>query len=58
MLNSSTQEAQAYDEEGREIGQGPLWRQFNMIFAFIAQFCYVGAQVTIASFFINYGKSS
>jgi FHS family L-fucose permease-like MFS transporter len=23
----------------------PLWKQYNMIFAFIAQFCYVGAQV-------------
>ncbi|CAF4718300.1 unnamed protein product, partial [Rotaria magnacalcarata] len=22
----------------------PLWKQYNMIFAFIAQFCYVGAQ--------------
>jgi FHS family L-fucose permease-like MFS transporter len=24
---------------------GPLWKQYNMIFAFVAQFCYVGAQV-------------
>lgn len=23
----------------------PLWKQYNMIFAFAAQFCYVGAQV-------------
>ncbi|CAF3694380.1 unnamed protein product [Rotaria sordida] len=23
----------------------PLWKQFNMIFAFVATFCYVGAQV-------------
>jgi len=23
----------------------PLWKQYNMIFAFVAQFCYVGAQV-------------
>jgi FHS family L-fucose permease-like MFS transporter len=23
----------------------PLWKQYNMIFAFIAQFCYAGAQV-------------
>lgn len=29
-----------------------------MIFAFIAQFCYVGAQVTIASFFINYATEN
>lgn len=23
----------------------PLWKEYNMIFAFVAQFCYVGAQV-------------
>ncbi|KAF2218759.1 major facilitator superfamily transporter [Elsinoe ampelina] len=34
--------------------QGPLRKQYNMIFAVIAQFCYVGAQVTVATFFINY----
>lgn len=40
--------------DGKIIGDGPLYKQYNMIFGFIAQFCYVGAQVTIASFFINY----
>lgn len=25
----------------------PLWKQYNMIFAFVAQFCYVGAQVSL-----------
>lgn len=44
----------AEDEFGREIGAGPIWKQYNMIFGFLAQFCYVGAQVTIGSFFINY----
>ncbi|PSK54329.1 MFS transporter-like protein 7 [Elsinoe australis] len=34
--------------------QGPIYKQYNMIFGFIAQFCYVGAQVTVATFFINY----
>jgi len=34
--------------------QKPLWREYNMMGGFVAQFCYVGAQVTIASFFINY----
>jgi FHS family L-fucose permease-like MFS transporter len=59
MLNSSTQtENFATDEFGNEIGQAPLWKQYNMIFAFIAQFCYVGAQVTIASFFINYATEN
>ena len=27
----------------------PLWRQYNMIFAVVAQFCYVGAQVNLFS---------
>jgi FHS family L-fucose permease-like MFS transporter len=59
MLNSSTAvENFALDEFGNEIGQGPLYKQYNMIFAFIAQFCYVGAQVTVASFFINYATEN
>jgi FHS family L-fucose permease-like MFS transporter len=33
------------DANGRIIGDGPLYKQYNMIFGFIAQFCYVGAQV-------------
>ncbi|KAK7996744.1 hypothetical protein PG989_004784 [Apiospora arundinis] len=48
----------AADEFAAEVGAGPLYKQYNMIFAFIAQFCYVGAQVTIASFFINYASES
>lgn len=59
MLESSTvKENFARDEFGNEIGQGPLRKQYNMIFAFIAQFCYVGAQVTSASFFINYATEN
>ena len=58
MLNSSTVENFATDEFGNEIGQGPLYKQYNMIFGFIAQFCYVGAQVTVASFFINYATEN
>jgi MFS transporter, FHS family, L-fucose permease len=38
----------------RAAAAGPIWKQFNLFFAFLAQFCYVGAQVTIASFFLNY----
>lgn len=41
-----------------EVAQGPLWRQYNMLFAFWAQFCYVGAQVAVASFFINYATEN
>lgn len=44
--------------DGRIIGDGPIYKQYNMIFGFIAQFCYVGAQVTIASFFINYATEN
>jgi len=36
MLNSSTVEENfAIDEFGNEIGQKPLYKQYNMIFAFI-----------------------
>lgn len=60
MLESSTVKTEnfAIDEFGNEIGQGPIYKQYNMIFAFIAQFCYVGAQVTVASFFINYATEN
>lgn len=33
----------------------PFIKQYRAWFGFLAQFLYVGAQVTIASFFINYG---
>lgn len=41
------------DQNGNILAQKPLWKEYNMIGGFIAQFCYVGAQVTIATFFIN-----
>jgi len=34
----------------------PLWQNKKLIFAVAAQFCYVGAQVAVASQFISYGK--
>ncbi|GAB7363426.1 hypothetical protein MBLNU230_g3702t1 [Neophaeotheca triangularis] len=46
------------DANGREIGAGPIYKQWNMIAGFGAQFCYVGAQVTIATFFINYATEN
>jgi len=46
------------DQYGNIIGDAPLYKQYNMIFGFIAQFCYVGAQVTVASFFINYATEN
>ena len=33
-----------FDDLGNPIGQGPIYKQYNMIFGFLAQFCYVGAQ--------------
>ncbi|CAF3898685.1 unnamed protein product [Adineta steineri] len=36
----------------------PLWKQYNMIFAFVAQFCCVGAQGTVGSFFLNYATEN
>lgn len=43
-LQGSTVETSAVDEFGDHVGQGPIYKQYNMIFAFFAQFCYVGAQ--------------
>ncbi|QIX01985.1 hypothetical protein AMS68_007502 [Peltaster fructicola] len=44
--------------DGKIVGDEPLYKQYNMIFGFVAQFCYVGAQVTIATFFINYATEN
>lgn len=46
------------DENGNIIGDEPIWKQYNMLCGFGAQFCYVGAQVTIATFFINYATEN
>jgi FHS family L-fucose permease-like MFS transporter len=54
LADNANIEITAVDEEGNQIGQASLWKQYNMFFAFGAQFAYVGAQVTIGAFFINY----
>lgn len=46
------------DEANGQVAQGSFWKQYNMWFAFVAQLCYVGAQVTIATFFINYAHEN
>lgn len=33
---------------------GPFWKQYRLFHAAWAQFCYTGAQVAIAGYFINY----
>lgn len=38
--------------------RGSIWKQYNMWAAFVAQLCYVGSQVTIATFFINYAHEN
>jgi MFS transporter, FHS family, L-fucose permease len=58
MLRGSTLESADATDAEREAVQGPIYKQYNLIFAFLAQFCYVGAQVTIASFFINYATEN
>lgn len=49
---------QAVDQYGKPIVDKPIYKEWNMIFGFVAQFCYVGAQVTIATFFINYAHEN
>ncbi|GAA5850400.1 hypothetical protein JCM8547_001863 [Rhodosporidiobolus lusitaniae] len=44
-------------EEAQEaagiIDDRPLWKRKHTVFGFVCQFCYVGAQVTVATFIIN-----
>lgn len=51
------------EEAEANTAQGPFWKQYRLFHAAFAQFCYTGAQVAIASYFINYctaeaGKTS
>jgi len=39
-------------EEAADVG--PFYKQYHCIFGFVAQTCYVGAQVGVASFTVNY----
>ncbi|KAH6613857.1 l-fucose permease [Boeremia exigua] len=47
-MEAQVQEAQV---EGREAS---FWKQYRLFHAAFAQFCYVGAQVAVAGYFINY----
>jgi MFS transporter, FHS family, L-fucose permease len=58
MLQGSTLENFEATDADRAAALGPIWKQYNLLFAFLAQFCYVGAQVTVASFFINYATEN
>ncbi|KAJ7827402.1 major facilitator superfamily domain-containing protein [Mycena leptocephala] len=39
---------------GEQQGEKPFWVQWKLFYAAFAQFCYTGAQVAIATYFINY----
>jgi FHS family L-fucose permease-like MFS transporter len=60
LPETSEQELQAeVDKENQNAGRetqanDSFFRQYRPLFGFVAQFMYVGAQVTIGSFFINY----
>jgi FHS family L-fucose permease-like MFS transporter len=36
----------------------PFWKQYRLFHAAFAQFCYTGAQVAIASYFVNYATET
>lgn len=41
-------------ETHADLSNVPFWKQYRLFHASFAQFCYCGAQVAIASYFINY----
>lgn len=43
---------------GEAANEKPFWQQYNVFIASFAQFCYTGAQVAIASYFINYATET
>lgn len=42
------------EETNTEADEKPFWKQYKLFHAAFAQFCYTGAQVAIAGYFINY----
>ncbi|KAF5004746.1 hypothetical protein FDECE_8773 [Fusarium decemcellulare] len=45
-------------ETHADADQKPFWKQYKLFHASFAQFCYTGAQVAIASFFINFATET
>ncbi|KAL1993965.1 hypothetical protein VTN49DRAFT_2634 [Thermomyces lanuginosus] len=45
-------------QETIEVEDKPFWKQWKLFHASFAQFCYTGAQVAIAGFFINYATET
>ncbi|KAL7943820.1 major facilitator superfamily domain-containing protein [Trichoderma barbatum] len=56
-ITNADMEFQAQEAYGSSDDQ-PLWRQYRLFHAALAQFCYTGAQVAIASGFINYAVAT
>ena len=46
------------DSDGQVAALEPFYKQYRAITGFVAQFLYVGAQVTIGSSFLNYSYSN
>ncbi|KAK9784257.1 putative Major facilitator superfamily domain-containing protein [Seiridium cardinale] len=42
------------DETHANADDKPFWKQYRLFHAAFAQFCYTGAQIAVASYFINY----
>ncbi|BGP48236.1 hypothetical protein JCM10450v2_004108 [Rhodotorula kratochvilovae] len=58
-LPEITEESLEEQQDDAGIADGrPLWKRKHTVFGFIAQFAYVGAQVTTASFVVNFFKES
>ncbi|KAJ4152975.1 hypothetical protein LMH87_009490 [Akanthomyces muscarius] len=46
------------EETTTEASEKPFWKQYKLFHAAFAQFCYTGAQVAIAGYFINYAMDT
>ncbi|KAG6024358.1 hypothetical protein E4U19_003834 [Claviceps sp. Clav32 group G5] len=57
-ITDADMEFQAEEIQAGGSSQQPFWRQWKLFHAAFAQFCYTGAQVGIASFFINYAVNT
>ncbi|KZZ98528.1 Major facilitator superfamily domain, general substrate transporter [Moelleriella libera RCEF 2490] len=53
-ITDADMEFQARETHAGGSADQPFWKQWKLFHAAFAQFCYTGAQIAIASFFINY----
>ncbi|KAG6007126.1 hypothetical protein E4U21_006310 [Claviceps maximensis] len=57
-ITDADMEFQAETTQFGGFAQQPFWKQWRLFHAAFAQFCYAGAQIAIASFFINYAVNT